>query len=207
VGRADWLEEARPYLAGGGAVRRVTLSDVEWTDGAARHEAGTPNVIGAAAMGAACRYLTRIGMARVAWHEKELLEIAAEGIARIPGVRILSMWGPASPRLGIVSFTVKTWDSGALAAALSAEYGIGVRAGAFCAHPLVAALVGAGERQSAVRVSFGIGTSGADIDRLLAALAELCTRGPEWRYRVDNGRHVPDPDPRPRPFLHEDLAP
>jgi len=206
VGCPDWLDQARPYLAGGGAVRRVTLTDVEWAEGAARHEAGTPNVIGAAAMAAACRYLTRIGMTRVAWHEKALLEVATEGLARVPGVRILSMWGRESSRVGIITFTVEGWDAGALAAALSAEHGIGVRAGAFCAHPLVAALVGAGESKGALRISFGVGTSTTDIDRLLAALAELCSRGPEWHYRIDNGRHVPDPDRRPRPFLHEDLV-
>ena len=61
VGRPDWLDNARPYLAGGGAVRRVTLADVEWADGPARHEAGTPNVVGAAALAAACRALARVG--------------------------------------------------------------------------------------------------------------------------------------------------
>src|SRR5262249_31332910 len=57
VGRLDWLEAARPYLAGGGAIRHVTIDEVEWGNGPARHEAGTPNVVGIVSMAAACRAL------------------------------------------------------------------------------------------------------------------------------------------------------
>jgi selenocysteine lyase/cysteine desulfurase len=206
VGRMDWLDDARPYLAGGGAVRRVTLADVEWADGPARHEAGTPNVVGAAALAAACRALSRVGMASVAQHEKELLEALTEGLESIPGLEILSMWGPHSARVGIVAFTVAGWHPGALAAALSAEHGIGVRDGAFCAHPLLDALVGEGQVPAAVRASVGVGSTMSDVGRLIGALADLSTRGPQWTYRVEHGRYVPDPDPRPRPLVHRDLT-
>jgi selenocysteine lyase/cysteine desulfurase len=205
VGRADWLDEAHPYLAGGGAVRRVTLTDVEWADGAARHEAGTPNVVGAAALAAACRVLERVGMAQVAGHEKHLFEAATRALGAVPGVEIVSMWGPASARVGILTFNVEGAHPGALAAALSAEYGIGVRAGAFCAHPLLDALITDGRPPAALRISIGVGTTMDDIDRFVAALSDLCRRGAKWRYRVDNGQYVPEPDPRPRPALHEDL--
>ena len=205
VGRSDWLDEARPYLAGGGAVRRVTLADVEWTDGAARHEAGTPNVVGAAALAAACRVLTRVGMANITRHEEVLLDIATRALSGFPGVKILSMWGPRSARVGILAFNFEGWDPGALAAALSAEHGVGVRAGAFCAHPLLDALVGQGRRPAAVRASFGVGTTEDDIERLVAALWQLHKRGPQWNYRIDHGQYVPDPDVRPRPLLHSDL--
>jgi selenocysteine lyase/cysteine desulfurase len=206
VGRRDWLDVARPYVAGGGAVRRVTLADVEWADGPARHEAGTPNVVGAAALAAACRALARTGMAAVAWHEKKLLEVLTEGLESIPGLEILSMWGRHSARVAIVAFTLEGWHPGKLAGALSAEYGIGVRDGAFCAHPLVDALVPANQPPSAVRASVGVGSTRTDIDRLLGALADLRARGPQWTYRVEHGRYVPDPDPRPRPLVHHDLV-
>ncbi|MGH3647225.1 MAG: aminotransferase class V-fold PLP-dependent enzyme, partial [Micromonosporaceae bacterium] len=57
AGRTDWLDAAPPYLAGGGASRYVgdATSSVEWSDGAGRHEAGTPNVVGAVALAEACR--------------------------------------------------------------------------------------------------------------------------------------------------------
>jgi hypothetical protein len=146
-------------------------------------------------------------MGSVAWHEKQLIDAATERLRAIPGLRILSMWGPASARVGIVCFTVKGWHPGALAAALSAEHGIGVRDGAFCAHLLLDALIPKGETPAALRASVGVGTTMDDIDRFIGALSDLCARGPQWRYRIEHGRYVPDPDPRPRPFLHEDLVP
>jgi len=205
VGRPDWLDTARPYLAGGGAVRRVTLADVEWADGAARHEAGTPNVVGAAAIATACRVLERVGMAKVACHENQLLEALTQGLRAIPGLEIVSMFGPDSARVGIVTFNVEGAHPGALAAALSAEYGIGVRAGAFCAHPLLDTLIDDGRPPAALRASIGVGTTLDDVNRFVASLSDLCRRGAKWRYRVEQGQYFPEPDPRPRPALHEDL--
>ncbi|WP_438042165.1 aminotransferase class V-fold PLP-dependent enzyme [Sorangium sp. So ce128] len=215
VGRGDWLDAARPYLAGGGAVRRVTHDGVEWASGAPRHEAGTPNVVGAVSLAAACRALSEVGMSAVAAHEASLLDRVTRGLCAVPGVERLAMWGPESPRIGVVTFNVRGLHPGAVAAALSAEHGIGVRDGSFCAHPLMTALAGdrapeasgsAAAVPLAVRASFGVGTSAADIDRFLLAIAELVARGPRWRYRLDGGRHVPDPDPRPRPALAGLLA-
>src|SRR5699024_5210957 len=51
VGRRDWLDTGTPYLAGGGAVRNVELHRAQWQSAPARHEAGSPNVIGAVALG------------------------------------------------------------------------------------------------------------------------------------------------------------
>ena len=112
-----------------------------------------------------------------------------------------------------------------MAAALSAEYGIGVRHGCFCAHPLVAHLLGVDEatdRQlrsalrhgaparlpGAVRASVGLATSADDLDRLVGALTELVTGGPRWTYRSspDGTDCWPDPDPRPWPRLPVDLS-
>jgi selenocysteine lyase/cysteine desulfurase len=206
VGRRDWLDAARPYLAGGGAVERVTLTDVEWAAHApARHEAGTPNVVGAATMGAACRALQRAGMARVERHEKQLLEAATNALSAIPGIEILSMWGAGSDKVGIVAFELKGWDPRKVAAVLSAEYGIGVRAGAFCAHPLLDALVEKRHSPAAVRASIGVGTTMADVDRLIGALSSLVSQGPRWAYRIEQGQYAPTPDPRPLPELHGDL--
>jgi selenocysteine lyase/cysteine desulfurase len=200
VGRADWLDEAKPYLAGGGAVRRVTVEHTEWASGFARHEAGTPNVLGAVALATACRELDRVGMKAIEAHDEALLRRISSGLDALPGVEMLSMWGPASERIGLVAFRVDGWRSSALAAALSAEHGIGVRDGAFCAHPLVSCLTSsrAGD-SSAVRASFGVGTTTADVDRFLLAMTELLTHGARWEYRVVEGRYVPAPDPRVRP--------
>ncbi|WP_165986257.1 aminotransferase class V-fold PLP-dependent enzyme [Streptomyces sp. YIM 98790] len=190
AGRGDWLAAAEPYLAGGGASRTVARDAdgrpaVEWVTGAARHEAGSPNVIGALAVAVACETLAAAGHEALAAYEERLLLRLCEGLSELPAVRPLSLFGPDAARIAVVSFTVSGWDGGDFAAALSDRYGIGVRAGLFCAHPLVRALLDGAGRQpdtgcggplSAVRVSFGAATPADHIDRLLRAVAELTGR-------------------------------
>ena len=140
VGRPDWLADREPLLAGGGAVRYVTVDSVLWAEPPDRHKAGSPNVVGAVALGVACRTLQAVGMAAVA-AEHELVGDTAERPAAIPGVLPLRMWAPGTPRIGVFPFTVEGLPYAQVAAALSAEYAIGVRHGCFCAHPLVAHLL------------------------------------------------------------------
>ncbi|MGK5531486.1 aminotransferase class V-fold PLP-dependent enzyme [Streptomyces sp. URMC 129] len=185
AGRADWLRRAEPYLAGGGASRIVARRadggvDVEWHHDEARHEAGSPNVIGAYAIASACRTLTKAGFDRLLRHEERLLTRLRAGLAAVPAVRPLSLFGPDAARVPVVSFTVDGWDGDAFARALSERHGIGVRSGLFCAQPLVRALLddtgpvaGCDGPLQPVRVSFGAGTPTAHIDRLLRAVREL----------------------------------
>ncbi|MGX1638678.1 aminotransferase class V-fold PLP-dependent enzyme, partial [Streptomyces albidoflavus] len=211
AGRADWLRSAEPYLAGGGASRTVTRAEdggveVAWHTGAARHEAGSPNVIGAYAVAAACTALTEAGPEHLAAREEALLERLLTGLAALPGIRVLSLFGAGADRVGVVSFTAEGWHSSHLAAALSAEYGIGVRDGLFCAHPLVRTLLEAertepgecgapqetdGQALSAVRVSFGAGTPEEHVERFLGAVRELLTDGARLDYHTVDGRWVP----------------
>jgi selenocysteine lyase/cysteine desulfurase len=174
VGRADWAVAAPPYLYGGGATAAVGTGHVSWAaDPAQRHEAGTPNVAGAVAIAAACEALA--SRAALVAEEQRLLGRLREGLAALPGVTELSIWGPRQPRVGIVAFTVDGWEAGAVAQALSEDYGIGVRDGRFCAHLLVDRLAGRGG--TAVRASIGLGTVDEHIDRLLSALAVLTGTG------------------------------
>ncbi|WP_267241174.1 aminotransferase class V-fold PLP-dependent enzyme [Streptomyces sp. PR69] len=218
AGRADWLREAEPYLAGGGASRSVARRaaadddggggggggggvDVEWHDTAARHEAGSPNVIGAYAIASACRTLTAAGFDALVAREQRLVDTVRAGLADVPGVRVLSLFGDDAPRVGVISFVVDGWNSSHFAAALSAEYGIGVRDGLFCAHPLVRTLLGgepersagcgAPEALNAIRVSFGAGTPDEHVERFLHAVRELVRDGARWLYRTEAGRCVP----------------
>ncbi|WP_433855951.1 aminotransferase class V-fold PLP-dependent enzyme [Streptomyces kronopolitis] len=216
AGRADWLREAAPYLAGGGASRKVTRRvggegaggvDVEWHTTAARHEAGSPNVIGAYAIASACKALSEAGFPALIAREQELIERVRTGLAEVPQVQVLSLFGADAARVGVLSFVVEGWNSSHFAAALSAEYGIGVRDGLFCAHPLVRTLLGSepqdpgecgapeaapGERSlNAIRVSFGAGTPQEHVDRFLRAVKELVTDGARWNYHTEDGRCVP----------------
>nr|WP_253781232.1 aminotransferase class V-fold PLP-dependent enzyme [Nonomuraea roseoviolacea] len=187
VGRRDWLAAGEPYLKGGGAVRSVAPAgsgDTEWhEDPEPRHEAGTPNVLGAIALAAACDALTATGWTALVREEERLIARLRAGLASIEGVRELSLWGPDHPRVGIVSFTVDGLAAREVAEALSGEYGIGVRDGKFCAHPFVRHLLGTTDggcedgTASAVRASVGIGTTEEHVDRLVAALRDLAARG------------------------------
>ncbi|MFF8712313.1 aminotransferase class V-fold PLP-dependent enzyme [Streptomyces sp. NPDC015184] len=213
AGRADWLREAEPYLAGGGASRKVARRtdggvDVEWHTTAARHEAGSPNVIGAYSIASACKALREAGFDALVAREQRLVAGVRAGLAAIPQVKVLSLFGDDAPRVGVISFVVEGWNSSHFAAALSAEYGIGVRDGLFCAHPLVRTLLGSdpqevgecgapeaepGERSlNAIRVSFGAGTPDEHIERFVRAVGELVREGAQWKYRTEDGRCVPD---------------
>lgn len=70
-------------------------------------------------------------------HERALLARLVDGLAAVPGVRPLTTWPDAPDRVAVAAFTVDGYDAGLVAAVLSAEHGIGVRDGKFCAHPLV----------------------------------------------------------------------
>ncbi|MFI7589887.1 aminotransferase class V-fold PLP-dependent enzyme [Spongisporangium articulatum] len=199
VGRRDWLDAAPPYLAGGGAVRRVTLDGTTWADAPARHEAGTPNVLGALALAAACRTIAALPAGAVQAHEEALLERLDAGLRGLDGVRPLTLWagsGEDVERIGVVTFTVDGYPAELVAQYLSAEHGIGVRDGRFCAHPLLDRLASGA---TAVRASLGLGSSAADVDRLLGALRSLLERGPGWTYAGPDGDHLPVPDPRGLP--------
>ncbi|MER5362079.1 aminotransferase class V-fold PLP-dependent enzyme [Streptomyces sp. NPDC002785] len=213
AGRADWLQDAEPYLAGGGASRKVARRtdggvDVEWHSTAARHEAGSPNVIGVYSIASACKALTEAGLENLVAREQRLVTAVRAGLADVPEVKVLSLFGDDAPRVGVISFVVEGWNSSHFAAALSAEYGIGVRDGLFCAHPLVRTLLGSGPQEvgecgapeagpgesslNAIRVSFGAGTPDEHIERFVRAVKELVSKGAQWKYRTEDGRCVPD---------------
>jgi selenocysteine lyase/cysteine desulfurase len=220
LGRRDWLEATEPFLWGGGAVRFVTLRDVLWAPLPDRQEAGSPNVIGAVALGIACATLGAIGMDHVAAEELAFHARARARLAAIPGLDLYRTWSFDLPHIGLLTFNLAGYDHSHLAAALSAEHGIGVRHGCFCAHPLLLHLLHIDEAAAsairedlragghpampgAVRMSFGLGTTGADIDAAADALERIAAEGPRWTYRQSRvtGEWEPHPDPRPWPEL------
>lgn len=197
VGRGDWLDAGTPYLAGGGAVREVTVDAVSWTDGPRRHEAGTPNLTGAVALAAAFETIGELvgadGVDPREAHEQALRERVLDGIAGLPQVTPLRIWSDSADAVGVVALTVDGYAPGHVGAYLSAEHGIGVRDGRFCAHPLLARF---GLPDGALRASFGLGSRLEDADRLVAALTELVDAGPRYRYVEGPNGWVPEHDTR-----------
>jgi selenocysteine lyase/cysteine desulfurase len=213
VGPRATFAEGDPFLAGGGAVDLVDLDEVAWTDPPEREEAGSPNVLGAVALHTAIDELGAIGWAAIAEHDRVLARRLRDGLAGLPGVRLL---GPdaSTMTLPLAAFTVDEVPHALVAARLSAEYGIGVRHGCFCAHPYLMRLldlsaeeiaayrhdVRTGDRRrvpGAVRASAGLGTTNGDVERLLTAVADIAAGHPApVGYTQDpaTGDYWPDGD-------------
>jgi selenocysteine lyase/cysteine desulfurase len=202
VARPERLRNGKPLLEGGGAIEFVTLDDVTWAGVPERFEAGSPNVLGAVALAAACEALLAIGMDEVAKREHALAERLWQGLARVPGLDLLRLWPGDADRLGVATFNLRGLRHSLVAAALSAEHAIGVRNGCFCAHPLMTRLLGVSDSEAArirgevargdrsrvpgaVRASIGLGTRLGDLDTLAEALDRLARRGPARRYVYD----------------------
>jgi len=219
VGRTDWLAAAEPYLAGGGAVVEVSTEGVIWAGLPDRHEGGSPNVVGAIALAAACSALAAIGMDKVARQENCLGELLRAMLDRVPGLISYATWAGPGDQVGVAAFNLRSRDHAEVAAILSAEYGIGVRDGSFCAHPLLVHLAGGGPDgwrpgcglrvPGAIRASFGLGTRTEDLQHFGEALLEIAEHGPRWRYHAaSDGSVSPVPDDRSWPqFLHLPACP
>ena len=210
VGRPDWLDAGTPHLAGGGAVQDARIDGVSWTTGPARHEGGSPNVLGAATLARATQVIADLDVEQWHAHENAIRSFLVEGLARIDGVSVHQIFsdsaafdsgtgqgdGTGTGTIGVVNFSLEGYDAGLVAAYLSAEHGIGLRDGRFCAHPLLRRL---GLPSGSLRASFGLGSRLEDAQRLLAALQELRRTGLGWDYVVDAGRWVPSNDTRSYP--------
>jgi selenocysteine lyase/cysteine desulfurase len=213
IGPRAAFAEGDPFLAGGGAVDLVDLDEVAWTDPPEREEAGSPNVIGAVALHAAMDQLGRAGWPAMAAHDRRLARRLRAGLAGIDKVTLLGP-DPAVDTLPLAAFTVAGANHALVAARLSAEHGIGVRHGCFCAHPYLMRLLKLAPKQiadyrravrdgdhtrtpGAVRASAGINTTEADIDRFLTAVAAIAAgQTPPVAYRQDptTGDYWPETD-------------
>ncbi|BDZ54315.1 aminotransferase class V-fold PLP-dependent enzyme [Agromyces marinus] len=196
VGRADWLDAAPAYLAGGGAVASVSIDDVDWKPGPERHEAGTPNLVGVTALAAALAEFERIGELARRAHEAALTDRLLGGLVGIPGLGVLRGFDDLDDRLGIATIELEQGSVGLVAAALAAEHGISVRAGRFCAHPFFDRIA---RRANGLRASLGAGSTSEDVDRFLDALARLVADGPAFEYDRTPAGWCPRIDDRERP--------
>jgi cysteine desulfurase/selenocysteine lyase len=166
-GRRQVIERLEPAWGGGEMIKEVWIDRAQWNDLPWRFEPGTPPIAGAVGLHAAVEYLSKLGMERVAAHERALTARCLEALAPIPGV---TLYGPRNPDVkgAVVAFNVHGLHPHDGAALLD-QQGIAVRAGHHCAQPLMKRLGIVGT----LRASFSVYNTGADVDRLAEAVAGL----------------------------------
>lgn len=138
-----------------------------------RYESGTPNTIGYAGLRAGIEQVLSLKLDHIYEHEWSLTQYLIEGLEKVPGAHILGP-GKGYPRSGLVSFYIENLDSAEIAFRLDREYGIAVRSGYHCT-PLAHESVGTLNR-GAVRASFGVNSTEAEVSALLAAVHHLADR-------------------------------
>lgn len=163
-GKRQRLASLPPFLTGGSMITTVTLDHAEFLPPPHRFEAGTQRVSQAIGLAAAVRYLSGIGMPRIADHDSRLSERLVTGLAGIPGVRIL---GPAAHRVGLMSFVLDGVHAHDLGQFLD-DRGVAIRVGHHCAQPLHRRL----GLTASVRASTAVYSTTGEIDMLLEAVAE-----------------------------------
>ena len=161
-GKAELLNKLPPYQGGGEMIATVTFEKTTYADLPHKFEAGTPNIAGGIAFGAALDYMNSIGFKEIAAYEEELLNHATTALKQIPGVKI---YGEASEKTAVISFNVKgihPYDIGSILD----QMGIAVRTGHHCAQPIMDFY----QIPGTVRASFSFYNTKDEIDRMVEGL-------------------------------------
>jgi len=164
--KAERQAEMRPFMGGGDMIREVSRDAVTWNDPPMKFEAGTPGIVQQIGLGVALDYMSGLGMANIAAHERLLRDYAR---AKLAGLNWLTVQGNSATKGAIFSFTL---DGAAHAHDISTvldKRGVAVRAGSHCAMPLMAHL----GVTATCRASFGLYNTTDEVDVLISAL-ELC---------------------------------
>ncbi|MBU2503524.1 MAG: cysteine desulfurase [Nanoarchaeota archaeon] len=164
-GRIELLEKMKPFNFGGGMIKKVTLSETEFTSPPERFEAGTQNIAEAIALAESIKYLEKIGLDNIHDWEIELVNYALKKLKEIEGIEI---YGPSENKVGIISFNLKDIHPHDVASLLN-DSGIAIRAGHHCAMPLMNRLGVVGT----CRASFYIYNTLEDVDALVEALKKV----------------------------------
>jgi cysteine desulfurase/selenocysteine lyase len=161
-GKEDWLKKLPPYQGGGEMIAEVTFKKTTYADLPHKFEAGTPNICGGIAFGAAIDYMNTIGFENIANYENELLEYATKQLLQIEGVKI---YGTAEEKTSVISFNVGTIHPYDIGTILD-KMGIAVRTGHHCAQPIMDFY----KIPGTIRASFMFYNTKEEIDTFIASL-------------------------------------
>jgi cysteine desulfurase/selenocysteine lyase len=158
-GKEEWLRKLPPYQGGGEMIAEVTFEKTTYADLPHKFEAGTPNICGGIAFGAALDYMNAIGFEAIAKYENELLQYATEKLLQIEGLKI---YGTSKHKTSVISFNLEgihPYDVGTILD----KMGIAVRTGHHCAQPIMDFY----KIPGTVRASFAFYNTKAEIDLLV----------------------------------------
>ena len=161
-GKEDLLNKLPPYQGGGEMIATVTFEKTTYTGLPHKFEAGTPNIAGGIAFGAALDYMNSIGYEAIASYEAELLDYATTVLKELPGLKI---YGEAPEKTAVISFNVKgihPYDIGSILD----QMGIAVRTGHHCAQPIMDYF----QIPGTIRASFSFYNTKEEVDRLIEGL-------------------------------------
>jgi cysteine desulfurase/selenocysteine lyase len=164
-GKTALLEAMPPYQSGGDMIRSVTFERTLYNVLPHKFEAGTPDIAGAVALGAAIDYLTAAGLDAIAAHEHQLVAYGTDVLSQVPGVHLV---GTARDKAGILSFVVDGVHPHDVGTIVDRE-GIAIRTGHHCCQPLMHRLGVA----ATARASLALYNTREEIDALAAALARV----------------------------------
>ncbi len=161
-GKEQWLSKLPPYQGGGEMIAEVTFEKTTYADLPHKFEAGTPNICGGIAFGAAIDYLNAIGFDQIHDYEKELLDYGTAELKKIPGLKI---YGETAHKAAVISFNLQgihPYDVGSIVDKL----GVAVRTGHHCAQPIMDYF----KIPGTVRASFAFYNTKQEIDTLVSAV-------------------------------------
>ncbi len=159
-GKEKWLKAMQPYHGGGEMIKTVRFEKTTYNDLPYKFEAGTPDYIGAIALGRAIDFIEEIGIENIAAHERSLTQYAVEQLSNIESMRIIG-----KPDNSAVSFLIDNIHPADLGTLLD-QLGIAVRTGHHCAQPLIDHL----NLPGTVRASFALYNTREEIDTLIAGI-------------------------------------
>jgi len=166
-GKQAALEKLPPYQGGGEMIAEVTFENTTYAGLPHKFEAGTPNISGGIAFGAALDYMNGIGMENIAAYEEELLVHGTKELMKIPGLKI---YGEAAHKTAVISFNVGAIHPYDIGSILD-KMGIAVRTGHHCAQPIMDFY----KIPGTVRASFSFYNTFEEIDLMVVALKKAIT--------------------------------
>ncbi len=164
-GKAELLDAMPPYQGGGDMILSVTFEKSTYNKIPYKFEAGTPDIAGAIGLGAALRYLSALGIERVAEHEHQLLEYATQSVSAIPELRVV---GKAREKAGVLSFVLGSVHPHDIGTILDQD-GIAIRTGHHCSQPVMRRF----NIAATARASFALYNTREEIDALVRGIERV----------------------------------